>query len=361
MGRGAFGRVFEATEQALGGRPVVLKVVVQGRQEAEKLARLRHPNIVPVHSVCQEDMTGLAAICMPFLGQATLSVVRDALFAQGRVPMQARAIWEAIQAANADHEMPEPVTPPRILLAGSYVEGVIYLAAEMAEGLAHAHHCGLSHRDLKPSNILLSPSARPLLLDFDLAVDEQRPVAVGGTLPYMAPEELNRLGGEPAGIRSQPYDPSSDIFSLGVVVYELLTGTLPFGPVFRDDSVRDSVPRLAAAASPRPPSHPPAKSTGRPAAGGLDRKVPGAESGRSSEGGRGTGCRLATRVWLSRGGCGVGQRRTAGAWRQPLPSWRHCSSPEPPPWPSVRPTPSDSSVAAWRISNRAGMTWQSNA
>ena len=120
--------------------------------------------------------------------------------------------------------------------------------------MAHAHRCGLSHRDLKPSNILLSPSARPLLLDFNLAVDEQRPVAeIGGTLPYMAPEELNRLRDEPAGIRSQPYDPSSDFFSLGVVVYELLTGTLPFGPVFGDDSVREAAAHLHSRQAQGPP------------------------------------------------------------------------------------------------------------
>ncbi len=64
---------------------------------------------------------------------------------------------------------------------------------------------------------------------------------------------------------------------------------------------------------------------------------------------------------LSRGGCGVGRRRTAGSWRPPLPSWGPRYWPEPSPWPCVRPTLSASSVAAWRTSNRAGMIWQSTA
>ena len=118
----------------------------------------------------------------------------DTVFVHRRAPNQARVICEAIAAANAGLDLPDPVAPPRILLTGSYVEGVIHLAAEIADALAHAHRCGICHRDLKPSNILLSAAGRPLLLDFNLAMEEDRPVwNIGGTLPYMAPEELARV------------------------------------------------------------------------------------------------------------------------------------------------------------------------
>ena len=253
IGRGGFGRVFLASERALGERPVVLKVALQGAQEAKMLARLRHPNIVPVYSVRQDDATGLSGICMPFLGQATLAIVLDTVYAHRRPPDQAGAILAAIRAANAGLESTEPVEPPRILRTGSYVEGVIHLAAELADALAHAHRCGICHRDLKPSNILLSPAGRPLLLDFNLAIEDDRPVRkIGGTLPYMAPEELARICKEPAGAAAS-YDPSSDLFSLGVIVYELLTGSLPFGAIAGNGSVEETARDLRRRQAQGPP------------------------------------------------------------------------------------------------------------
>jgi eukaryotic-like serine/threonine-protein kinase len=127
------------------------------------------------------------------------------------------------------------------------------LGVQLAEALAHAHANGIFHRDLKPSNILMAPDGRPLLLDFNLSVDERRPNwRIGGTLPYMAPEELSAL------CESQPpsprYDPRSDLFSLGVVLYELLTGALPFGTVAYDRPVEEiaAALRKRQAEGPRP-------------------------------------------------------------------------------------------------------------
>ena len=97
IGRGAFGRVFLASELALGQRQVVLKVALQGGQEAEILGRLRHPHIVPIYSVQEDETTGLTAFCMPYLGRATLAHVldeiytgRDRLGEPGRSWMQSR-------------------------------------------------------------------------------------------------------------------------------------------------------------------------------------------------------------------------------------------------------------------------------
>src|SRR5262249_28179845 len=97
--------------------------------------------------------------------------------------------------------------------------------------LAFVHARGICHRDLKPSNVLLGPGGEPLLLDFNLSTDrltlEHR---VGGTLPYMAPEQLRAALPDqdeaPVAIDARP-----DLFALRVIRYELLGGNYPFGPI----------------------------------------------------------------------------------------------------------------------------------
>jgi len=230
IGRGTMGRVFLASERALGTRRVALKVAPQNGHEAELLGRMRHANIVLIHSIQEDAATGLTAFCMPYLGRATLAAVLDGVHAGHRPPVRARAILDAVRAANQGADPPESPPPDLVFRGGSYVEGVIHLGAQLAEALAHAHANGIFHRDLKPSNILMSPEGRPLLLDFNLSVDDRHlSWKIGGTLPYMAPEELSSVCGLPA--RSPRYDPRSDLFSLGVILYELLAGRHPFGDI----------------------------------------------------------------------------------------------------------------------------------
>lgn len=229
IGRGSFGRVFLATEPALGGRQVVVKVAPHGGEEADILGRLRHPNIVPVYSV-QKSPTGLTAFCMPYTGQATLCDVLDYAFSSACPPSAASVILDAIAAVDAKSEFVETQEPDAILRNGSYVNGVLHLAIQFADALAHSHNRGVCHRDLKPSNVLMTSDGRPLILDFNLSVDRQMPAAkIGGTVPYMAPEELAVLFDESHDVARRCYDPRSDLFSLGVILYELLTGHLPFG------------------------------------------------------------------------------------------------------------------------------------
>jgi serine/threonine protein kinase/Tfp pilus assembly protein PilF len=217
LGRGRFGRVFLARENRLGDRQVVVKLTTGAEQEAKILGTLAHPNIVPVHAVYADVEHGLSLICMPFLGRLTLCDVIDAV---------------------ADHALGAPAEDSasiqRLLglrsigCSQEYHERIAILGAAMAEGLGHAHAQGVLHLDLKPSNMLLTSDGEPMLLDFNLAHQTDHVgLPIGGTLPYMSPEQLQAFA-ERGSRGAASIGPSCDIFSLGVVLYELLTGDLPF-------------------------------------------------------------------------------------------------------------------------------------
>ena len=230
LGRGAFARVFLAKEPALGNRYVVVKVARHGAVEAEMMGRLAHRNIVPVHSVNEDPHTHMSAVCMPYLGSATLLDVLDVGFATDQPPERAKLIQEIAWEESIPQAVPEMYREPDSFLQHStYVDGVVHLVAQLAEALQHTHRAGICHRDLKPSNVLLTPAGRPMLLDFNLSSDTHLDQTfVGGTLPYMAPEELRKQLSE-ASVHDADGDPRGDLFSLGVILYELLTGHLPFG------------------------------------------------------------------------------------------------------------------------------------
>jgi eukaryotic-like serine/threonine-protein kinase len=228
LGRGSFARVFLAAEPALGGRSVAVKVSRLSATEAQTLGRLDHPNIVPVHSVQHDPHTGFTVICMPYLGSATLCDVLDRAAAETGLPQSARVIWQTAAAPPGSGALPVPVNR---LGRGTYVDAAVRIGCQLADALAFAHAQGVCHRDLKPSNVLLATDGRPMLLDFNLSSDQQQPhTAVGGTLPYMAPEQLQAI--DPAsGAGSAVVDARSDVYALGVILYELLTGTHPFAPL----------------------------------------------------------------------------------------------------------------------------------
>src|SRR3954454_9061000 len=106
------------------------------------------------------------------------------------------------------------------------VYAVVDTIAQFAEALAQAHERGIVHSDIKPANVLLTDDDVPMLLDFNLSSDssshQKATLLVGGTLPYMAPEHLH------ATRDGAPVLAVSDIYSLGVIAFELLTGRRPF-------------------------------------------------------------------------------------------------------------------------------------
>jgi serine/threonine-protein kinase len=196
IGRGGMGVVYKARQKSLN-RLVALKMILRGelasaadlvrfQAEAESAARLEHSNIVPVYDVGECD--GQAFFTMKYVEGSTLRH----LAAQG------------------------PLSPR---------DAARYLAA-VCRAVEFAHQHGVLHRDLKPSNILIDRDDRPLVTDFGLAkrVEGGSSLtgtgAILGTPSYMAPEQA-------AGSRGR-LSPATDVYSLGTILYELLTGRPPF-------------------------------------------------------------------------------------------------------------------------------------
>ncbi|HWR83824.1 MAG TPA: protein kinase [Candidatus Deferrimicrobium sp.] len=193
LGAGGMGEVYLADDTSLN-RQVAIKLLSATHasdyefrkrfsREAQAAAALNHPNIVTIHGVGEQD--GRPYIVMEFVEGATL---RECI-------------------------------PPE----GLPSDQVVDIAAQICEGLAEAHRVGFVHRDVKPANIKLDTGGRVRILDFGLARRGQwdqltRPGTTVGTVSYMSPEQI--LGKE--------VGPASDLFSLGVVLYQMITGRPPF-------------------------------------------------------------------------------------------------------------------------------------
>jgi tetratricopeptide (TPR) repeat protein len=241
---------------------------------------MQHTNIVPIYSFHRAGP--FQAVCMPYFGRTTLAQIVKHLGGRAGLPSSGRELRSTVchhgsgtvPPAGSSHlsmnpaptpapgELPpvplQTVTPDHTAdgwtrLEGlSYVEAVLCLGGQLAEGLAHAHQRGILHLDLKPANVLLTDDGRPMLLDFNLAEDTKgrgaaERAAVGGTLPYMAPEQLRAYRD-----RTGSLDGRCDVYSLGVILFELLTGRHPFPT--RKGTTRDVIPDLLADREKSPPS-----------------------------------------------------------------------------------------------------------
>jgi eukaryotic-like serine/threonine-protein kinase len=239
LGCGAFARVYLAEQRELACRQVVLKVSTQFKEESQTLARLQHTNIIPIYS--SHCVGRFQAICMPYFGSTTLQDLLNRFKASGSVhysgnevvgTIRLRQAAITVEAGELDpvasmSNQPPRITPEPLLdhLTGlSRGEVACWIVAELAEGLAYAHGRGIYHCDLKPANVLISHEGRPMLLDFNLAASGQTDGlgTRGGTPYYMAPEQLRGLCGESVAV-----DARSDIYALGLMLYELLCGRLP--------------------------------------------------------------------------------------------------------------------------------------
>lgn len=248
LGQGAFSKVFLARQISLGRRYVAVKVVNQPLREASHLARLQHTGIVPLYSCHRIQNKWL--LCMPYCGSATLadwlkgevspgsrtgqSLVATIHNAQNRMTATQYSTdpWAISSAPNQEAETSlqtwhQAATQPLHQLSSlSASEFFLWIARRLASALAHAHQRGIVHGDLKPANILIRNDGEPALIDFNLSqITDAAPRSWrGGTLPYMAAEQLMAMISGAAG----PACEQSDIFALGVILYELAEGRLPY-------------------------------------------------------------------------------------------------------------------------------------
>ncbi len=207
LGRGGMGIVYKAQQRGLD-RPVALKMLIDGahatprerdrfRREAEAIARLQHPNIVQIHAIGEHD--GQPYLALEYVDGPSLAQQIDG------VPQPVRRSAKLVEA--------------------------------LARAMDAAHGVGIIHRDLKPSNVLLTGPDTPKITDFGLAKRVDGEAAFPtlteqflGTPSYMAPEQAVRNGrAETRGGEKVQASASVDIYSLGAILYEMLTGRPPFG------------------------------------------------------------------------------------------------------------------------------------
>ncbi len=236
LGRGQRGRVFLATQQTLADRPVVLKVTRLAGGEHLSLARLQHPNVVPLYAAHDFPGLGLRALCLPYLGGLTLDRAIGLLADRPPGDRRGADLVRILDEARTEPNLLPAWSGSRQFFAGAaYPRAVCWVGACLAEALHAAHTRGLLHLDLKPSNVLLADDGQPMLLDFHLArgplgPGDPPPNRIGGTEGYMSPEQglamdaLRRGLPVPAAV-----DERSDVYSLGVTLYELLAGSPPPG------------------------------------------------------------------------------------------------------------------------------------
>jgi hypothetical protein len=227
LGEGGMGVVYLAEQTSLG-RQVALKVLRPEQlyfagarerfaREVALVARMQHPGIVPVYAVGEEQ--GIPFLAMELVRGCTLDQVIGNL--RGRDP--ATLTGGDLSAQLGRHASSSDMSAAA--LEGSWVRCAVALVLQVARALEHAHAQDVLHRDVKPSNIIVGPDGRARLLDFGLAVGQgmsrlTRTGAQVGSLPYLPPEIA--VGG---GLQ---VDQRSDVYSLGVTLYELLTLRLPF-------------------------------------------------------------------------------------------------------------------------------------
>jgi serine/threonine protein kinase/Flp pilus assembly protein TadD len=235
MGKGSFAGVYLAEQTDLAGRYVVVKITTRPSPEPELLARVSHAHIVSIIRHGETPDGSLQLIFMPFLGGATLLAVAGETRRIGRRPRSGRDLLERLDRVSArEYPSADVMRPAREILGRlPYAKAMAYMFARLAEALDHAYRCGVAHGDVKPSNILVTADGLPMLFDFNLSIDclDARSGLGGGTLAYMPPERLHALdrARSPGNGPDEPVDlHRADLYALGLVLIEALTGVSPF-------------------------------------------------------------------------------------------------------------------------------------
>jgi serine/threonine protein kinase/Flp pilus assembly protein TadD len=238
LGRGASGKTYLAAEPALGNRLVVLKVITDDQEEHLSLARLQHTHIIPLFSEQSFPERGLRALCMPYLGGASLARILEEVASISPDARRGRHILDALdqmRTVPGAHSLTVDGPYRRFLADASYTQAVCWIAACLADALQNAHAHGLMHMDVKPSNVLIAADGLPMLLDFHLA---RRPIRageriidrLGGTPGWMAPEHRAAFEAVSHGEAvSETVDGRADVYALGLLVREAFIGPAPAG------------------------------------------------------------------------------------------------------------------------------------
>ncbi|PKV78263.1 serine/threonine-protein kinase [Nocardia fluminea] len=240
LGSGAFARVFLARQTSMQ-RLVAVKISADRGTEPQTLAQLDHDYIVRVFDQQLMDTDSapsgsrrLRLLYMQFLPGGTLLGLLRWVRATPPAERSGKLLLDAVDAAMEEKGEIRPTDSSvrSEIAALSWPETVAWLGRRLAEALDYASSHGVLHRDVKPANVLLTAEGVPKLADFNISfsrtVEGTSPVAYfGGSLAYMSPEQLEAC--HPGLARSAAdLDTRSDIYSLGVVLWELLTGAKPF-------------------------------------------------------------------------------------------------------------------------------------
>ncbi len=259
LGRGGMGIVYRARQVSLD-REVALKVlpssarrnraaVARFRRESQAAARLHHTNIVPIYAQGEQD--GKFYYAMELIeGESLDSAMRcdSSVASLTPRPVTPPTGWERRsgggRTAGVGAETPR-LTVTSLRRARQDYRRIARLLSEVADGLDHAHRCDVIHRDIKPHNLLLGQDHRLHITDFGLAHlrDEPHLTQSGemmGTPSYMSPEQVEG--------RQEGIDQRTDIYSLGVTLYELLTLQRPFEGPTREQVIH----RICTAEAQRP-------------------------------------------------------------------------------------------------------------
>jgi serine/threonine protein kinase len=245
LGKGAFAQVFLARQVSME-RLVALKISAHKGSEPQTLAQLDHANIVRVFDQRVASQPDARLLYMEVVPGGTLQEVVKRVREADKKERTGRLLLDCVdmQLGGSGVASPRNSANRHWLAEAAWPMVVCQLGVQLAEGLAYAHNKGVMHRDIKPANVLLTPEGTPKLADFNVSynggrADENPEDTFGGSLVYMSPEQLQAchpvLGGSPHLVRG-----SSDVYSLGLMLWELLCGQRPF-----EDEPKDSNGELA--------------------------------------------------------------------------------------------------------------------